>query len=99
MGAPPCGTSFKHRYLAAAVVSAAPAAGAVVSAGAAVESAGGIICSVLAAGASSFLPQPSAASAKVSARRATIEREKILRIVFVFTSPQFTAPERPATAT
>jgi len=41
----------------------------------------------VAAGASSvFWPQPSAAIARVSASRATIERAKSLRIVFVFTS-------------
>lgn len=42
--------------------------------------------SVAAGVSSAFWPQPSAAIARVSARRATIERAKSLRIVFVFTS-------------
>lgn len=42
--------------------------------------------SVAAGASSAFWPQPSAAIARVSASRATIERAESLRIVFVFTS-------------
>ena len=47
---------------------------------------------------SAFLPQLATAIARVSAKRATIERAKSLRIVFVFTSSHSRRAGSPATA-
>src|SRR5436309_3181395 len=61
-------------------------------------SAGGVLVSLVGVVSSAFLPQPIAASAMVRARRATIARAKIFRIVFSSPPLGLAAPELPVAA-